>query len=90
MSGFVGFCRLPETFAGAKVVDASLTAASSDRRKSRRGRCKMRRGCHLQVLQEICLTEGIPQSIYMDKRLTSRKRVSLVEQLAGKEPKSQF
>ncbi|HEY59338.1 MAG TPA: ISNCY family transposase [Anaerolineae bacterium] len=45
---------------------------------------------YLEVLQEICLTEGIPQSIYMDKRLTSRKRVSLVEQLAGKEPKSQF
>ncbi len=45
---------------------------------------------YLEVLQEICLTEGIPQSMYMDKRLTSRKKASLAEQLAGKEPKSQF
>jgi len=45
---------------------------------------------YLEVLQEISLTKGIPQSIYMDKRLASRKRASLVEQLAGKEPKSQF
>ena len=42
---------------------------------------------YLEVLQEICLTEGIPQSMYMDKRLTSRKKASLV---TGKEPKSQF
>ncbi len=42
---------------------------------------------YLEVLQEICLIEGIPQSMYMDKRLTSRKKASLV---AGKEPKSQF
>ena len=42
---------------------------------------------YLEVLQKICLTEGIPQSMYMDKRLTSRKKASLV---AGKEPKSQF
>ena len=45
---------------------------------------------YLEVLQEICLTEGIPQSVYMDKRLSSRKKASLAEQLAGKEPKSQF
>lgn len=45
---------------------------------------------YLEALQEICLTEGIPQSVYMDKRLTSRKKASLAEQLAGKEPKSQF
>ena len=45
---------------------------------------------YLEVLQGICLTEGIPQSMYMDKRLTSRKKASLAEQLAGKEPKSQF
>ena len=45
---------------------------------------------YLEVLQEICLTEGIPKSIYMDKRLSSRKKTSLAEQLAGKEPKSQF
>jgi len=29
---------------------------------------------YLQVLQEICLTEGIPQCIYMDKRLASREQ----------------
>ena len=45
---------------------------------------------YLEVLQEICLTEGIPQSVYMDKRLSSRKKANLAEQLAGKEPKSQF
>ena len=45
---------------------------------------------YLEVLQEICLAEGIPQSVYMDKRLSSRKKASLAEQLAGKEPKSQF
>ena len=39
---------------------------------------------YLEVLQEISLTKGIPQSIYMDKRLASRKRASLVEQLTGK------
>jgi len=45
---------------------------------------------YLEVLQDICLTEGIPQSVYMDKRLSSRKKASLAEQFAGKEPKSQF
>jgi len=45
---------------------------------------------YMEVLQEICLREGIPQSVYMDKRLSSRKKASLAEQLAGKEPKSQF
>jgi len=45
---------------------------------------------YLEVLQEICLTEGIPQSMYIDKRLTSRKKTNLADQLAGKEPKSQF
>ena len=45
---------------------------------------------YLEVLQDICLTEGIPQSVYMDKRLSSRKKASPAEQLAGKEPKSQF
>lgn len=29
---------------------------------------------YLQVLQEICLAEGIPQCIYMDKRLASREQ----------------
>ena len=43
---------------------------------------------YLEVLQEICLTEGIPQSVYMDKRLSSRKKASLADQLAGKDPKS--
>lgn len=38
---------------------------------------------YLQVLQDICLTEGIPQCIYMDKRLASREQ----EAWAGK---SQF
>jgi hypothetical protein len=46
---------------------------------------------YLEVLQRICLTEGIPQSMYMDKRLASRnKKASLAEQLAGKEPQTQF
>ena len=45
---------------------------------------------YLEVLQGICLKDGIPQSMYMDKRLSSRKKASLAEQLAGKEPKSQF
>lgn len=45
---------------------------------------------YLEVLQTICLTEGIPQSVYMDKRLMSRKKATLDEQLACTEPQSQF
>lgn len=45
---------------------------------------------YLEVLQEVCLTDGIPQSVYLDKRMLSRKQASLAEQLAGKEPQSQF
>lgn len=39
---------------------------------------------YMQVLQEICLKEGIPQSIYMDKRLASRGGESQFEQLLEK------
>ena len=39
---------------------------------------------YMQVLQEICLKEGIPQSIYMDKRLASRGGESQFEQLLKK------
>lgn len=39
---------------------------------------------YMQVLQEICLKEGIPQSIYMDKRLASRGGKSQFEQLLEK------
>ena len=45
---------------------------------------------YMQVLQEICLTDGIPQSMYMDMRLASRKKATLEEQLAAEEPQSQF
>lgn len=45
---------------------------------------------YLKALQEICLTDGIPQSIYMDKRLMSRKKATLMEQLADVETQSQF
>lgn len=39
---------------------------------------------YMQVLQDICLKEGIPQSIYMDKRLASRGGESQFEQLLKK------
>jgi transposase len=45
---------------------------------------------YLTVLCEICLSNGIPQSIYMDKRLSSRKEATLVEKLANEETQSQF
>lgn len=41
---------------------------------------------YLTVLREICLTDGIPQSLYMDKRLSSRKEA----ELAKESPQSQF
>jgi transposase len=40
---------------------------------------------YLTVLREICLSNGIPQSIYMDKRLSSRKEATLVEKLANED-----
>jgi transposase len=45
---------------------------------------------YMQVLQEICLKEGIPQTIYMDKRLASRGNTSQRQSLAEKQPLSQF
>ena len=45
---------------------------------------------YLTVLREICLQDGIPQSIYMDKRLSSRKAASLIEQMGKEDTQSQF
>lgn len=35
---------------------------------------------YLTVLREICLTAGIPQSLYMDKRLSSRKEAEFAKE----------
>jgi transposase len=45
---------------------------------------------YLYVLREICLTDGIPQSLYMDKRLSSRKEATSVAKLVTESTLSQF
>ena len=47
---------------------------------------------YLAVLQEVCLTEGIPMEFYTDKRnvFQDQRELSIEDQLAGKERTSHF
>lgn len=47
---------------------------------------------YLEVLQEVCLTEGIPMEFYTDKRnvFQDQRELSIEDQLAGKERTSHF
>lgn len=47
---------------------------------------------YLEVLQEVCLTEGIPMELYTDKRnvFQDQRGLSVEDQLAGKERTSHF
>jgi transposase len=47
---------------------------------------------YVEVLQEVCLTEGIPMALYTDKRnvFQDQRELSIEDQLAGKERTTHF